>query len=63
MSKEMYIIMPECLNHFTSKAEYDAFMESSTEEDFDKTCNVCPNMSYDYNQGIITCKKFSSDTH
>lgn len=55
--------MPECLNHFTSKAEYDAFMESSTEEDFDKTCNVCPNMSYDYNQGIITCKKFSSDTH
>lgn len=51
--------MNECPNHFTSKDEYDFYMESSNTEVYDKNCQSCSNMVFDYSQGIITCKKFN----
>lgn len=53
--------MEECLNHFKSKTEYDVYMESYNTESYDKKCQQCPNMIYDYNQGIIICKKFNQE--
>ena len=53
--------MNECPNGFTSKSDYDFYMESQNTEIYDKKCQTCSNMVYDYTQGISTCKKFNPD--
>lgn len=53
--------MNECPNGFTSKSDYDFYMESQNTEIYDKKCQTCSNMVYDYAQGISTCKKFNPD--